>query len=139
MTDQPPPPDQDGLEDYFTDVEHLRDLLRRPRLHPNILLVISGRAVPGWGRQWPEWMAQAEVHELAPMSAAVMRELNRATTPRCPAARPTRPRSRRSWPSRSVAEILRFAQNDKWRDPGVRQPPYSGRRRSRARRWRLPA
>jgi len=97
ITDQPPPPDQDGLEDYFTDVEHLRDLFRSPRLHPNILLVISGRAVPGWGRQWPEWMAQAEVHELAPMSAAVMH------------------------------------------DPSVRQPPYSGRRRSRARRWRLPA
>ena len=56
-----------ALEDWT------RDLARQ--LHPNILLVVSGRAVPVWNRQWPEWMAQAEVQELVPMSAQVMRDL----------------------------------------------------------------
>lgn len=56
-----------ALEDWT------RDLARR--LHPNILLVISGRAVPDWSRQWSGWMAQAEVCELAPMPPQVMRDL----------------------------------------------------------------
>lgn len=47
------------------------------RLHENVLLVIAGRAVPEWDRQWSGWMANAKVEELQPMTEAVMRDLVR--------------------------------------------------------------
>lgn len=52
-----------------------RDLAQR--VPPNVLLVIAGREMVNWDRQWPGWMAQAEVHPLEPMTPDVMRELVR--------------------------------------------------------------
>jgi tetratricopeptide (TPR) repeat protein len=63
--------------DTFEQMSVLEDWTRdlAQRLHPNVLLVIAGRAVPNWSRQWPSWLALAEVHELKPMTELVMREL----------------------------------------------------------------
>ena len=55
--------------------EWVREFARR--LHCNVLLVIAGRGVPNWSRPWPEWMAQAMVHELNPMTEEIMRQLIR--------------------------------------------------------------
>lgn len=44
----------------------VRDLARQ--LQANALLVIAGRDMPNWDRDWPGWLAQAEVRELGPMS-----------------------------------------------------------------------
>ncbi len=56
-----------ALEDWGRDLAQ--------RLPANLLLVISGRAVPNWSRAWPAWLAQARVEELQPMSEEVMRTL----------------------------------------------------------------
>ncbi len=50
-----------------------RDLLQK--LHPNIFVVIAGRALPNWSRQWPEWLAHAHVEELTSMTEEDMRAL----------------------------------------------------------------
>ncbi len=52
-----------------------RDLAQR--LHPNVLLVIAGREMVNWDRQWRGWLAQADVHPLEAMTPEVMRELVR--------------------------------------------------------------
>ena len=46
-------------------------------LPANVLPVIAGRAIPNWSREWPTWMANAQVEELKPMSEEDMRELAR--------------------------------------------------------------
>lgn len=45
------------------------------RLHPNVLLVIAGRALPDWSKQWNKFMAKAQIEELKPMTKRVMHEL----------------------------------------------------------------
>ncbi len=47
------------------------------RLNENVLLVIAGRAMVNWGRQWSSWLMHAEVQELKPMPKRVMHELIR--------------------------------------------------------------
>ena len=56
-----------ALEDWACDIAQ--------RLPPNTLFVVAGRALPNWGRAWSEWMANAQVEELKPMTEDVMREL----------------------------------------------------------------
>ena len=58
-----------ALEDWACDLTQ--------RLHPNVLLVIAGRAMPNWSRGWPGWLAQAHVEDLKPMNDDVMRDLVR--------------------------------------------------------------
>ena len=57
------------LEDWACDLAQ--------RLHPKVLLVIAGRAMPNWNRAWPGWLAQAHVEDLKPMNDDVMRDLVR--------------------------------------------------------------
>lgn len=45
------------------------------RMDSNVLIVIAGRVIPNWNRQWPGWLAHAYIKELKPMSVEVMREL----------------------------------------------------------------
>jgi len=65
--------------DTFEQMTALEDWARNlaQQTHPNVLLVIAGRAMPNWSRQWPGWMAQAQVEELKPMSEDDMRMLVR--------------------------------------------------------------
>ncbi len=63
----------DTFEQMTASDDWARDLAQR--MHPNVLLIIAGRAVPNWSRQWPGWMAQAQVEELRPMSEDDMRTL----------------------------------------------------------------
>ena len=65
----------DTFEQLSTLEDWARDLAQR--LHPNVLLVIAGRAMPNWGRAWSGWLAQAHVEELKPMTDDVMRDLVR--------------------------------------------------------------
>jgi len=58
-----------ALDDWTRDVAQ--------RLNENVLLVIAGRAMVNWGRQWSSWLMHAEVHELKPMPKRVMHELIR--------------------------------------------------------------
>ena len=80
--------------DTFEQLSALEDWARdlAQRLHPNVLLVLAGRAMPNWDRAWPGWLAQAHVEELKPMTDDVMRDWCAATTPPCAAANPTRSR-----------------------------------------------
>lgn len=70
------------------------------RLQPNALLVIAGRALPNWNRTWQDWMTNAHVEELKPMTEEVMRDLVRRyyTTMRGGKPNPTQ-----------VEAIIRFA------------------------------
>jgi len=68
--------------DTFEQMTALEDWAREvaQQLHPNVLLVIAGRAgriLLEWDRAWPTWMANAQVEELRPMSEDDMRELVR--------------------------------------------------------------
>jgi tetratricopeptide (TPR) repeat protein len=65
------------LLDTFEQLSALEDWTRdlAQRLHRNVLLIIGGRAVPGWGRAWPGWLAQTRIEELKPMTPKIMREL----------------------------------------------------------------
>ena len=65
--------------DTFEQLSALEDWARdlAQRLHPNVLLVLAGRAMPNWSRAWPGWLAQAHVEELKPMTDDVMRDLVR--------------------------------------------------------------
>jgi len=65
------------MVDTFEQLTALDDWVRElaQQLHPNVLLVITGRAVPNWSRQWPGWLAQARIEELTPMTEEAMREL----------------------------------------------------------------
>jgi tetratricopeptide (TPR) repeat protein len=65
------------LLDTFEQLSALEDWARdfAQRLHPNVLLVIAGRALPSWDRAWPGWLAQTHIEELKPMTPAIMREL----------------------------------------------------------------
>ncbi len=56
-----------ALEDWTRDVAQ--------RLHPNVLFVIAGRALPNWSRAWDSWQKRAYIEELKPMTEDVMREL----------------------------------------------------------------
>ena len=47
------------------------------RVHPNALLVIAGRDMVNWDKQWDGWLAHIEVHPLEPMTSDVMRTLVR--------------------------------------------------------------
>ena len=83
-------------EDFILDIEQIAPLQRlvlmldtfekvtaleiwmcdfAQRLNANVLLVIAGRAIPNWDRQWPSWLAQANVESLEPMDREVTREL----------------------------------------------------------------
>jgi tetratricopeptide (TPR) repeat protein len=63
----------DAFEQMTALENWICDLLQH--LHPNIFLVIAGRVIPDWSRQWHGWLAQAELQELKPMSEEIMREL----------------------------------------------------------------
>ncbi|MBA3469853.1 MAG: AAA family ATPase, partial [Herpetosiphonaceae bacterium] len=65
------------LVDTFEQLPTLSDWVcdLAQRCHPNILLVVAGRAMPDWSRIWPGWLAHAHVEELHPMSDTVMRDL----------------------------------------------------------------
>ena len=65
--------------DTFEQLSALEDWARdlAQRLHPNVLLVLAGRAMPSWGRAWSGWLAQVHVEELKPMTDDVMRALIR--------------------------------------------------------------
>jgi len=65
------------LLDTFEQMTALEDWAREvaQRLNPNVLFVISGRALPNWGRAWDSWQKNAYVEELKPMTDEVMREL----------------------------------------------------------------
>jgi len=65
------------MMDTFEQLTAMEDWLRNlvQQLHPNVLIVIAGRSVPNWGRQWPGWLAQTQFEELKPMTDDVMREL----------------------------------------------------------------
>ena len=65
--------------DTFEQLSVLEDWARdlAQRLHPNVLLVLAGRAMPNWSRAWSGWLAKAHVEELKPMTDDVMRELVR--------------------------------------------------------------
>lgn len=63
----------DTFEQISTQEDWVRDVAQR--INSNSLLVIAGRALPGWDRAWPGWMANTQVEELKPMSEVVMREL----------------------------------------------------------------
>ena len=58
-----------ALDDWTRDVAE--------RINPNVLMVIAGRAMPDWSRQWPAWLSYAQVEELKPMTKRVMHELIR--------------------------------------------------------------
>ncbi len=45
------------------------------QLPPNVLLVIAGREMVNWDRQWPGWLATANVQRLEPMTPEVMHAL----------------------------------------------------------------
>jgi len=64
--------------DTFEQLTALDDWARdlAQRLHPNVLLVLAGRAMPRWSA-WSGWLAQAHVEELRPMTEDVMRTLVR--------------------------------------------------------------
>ena len=49
--------------DTFEQLSALEDWARdlAQRLHPNVLLVLAGRAMPNWSRAWSGWLAQAHV------------------------------------------------------------------------------
>ena len=101
--------------DTFEQLSALEDWARdlAQRLHPNVLLVISGRAMPNWGHAWSGWLAQAHVEELKPMTDDVMRTLIRRYYATCAAAKPTRSRWRPSsalhaacrWSSRRAVQL----------------------------------
>ncbi len=65
--------------DTYEQMTALDDWTREvaQRLNENILLVIAGRAMVNWGRQWSSWLMHAEVQELKPMTKRVMHELIR--------------------------------------------------------------
>jgi hypothetical protein len=65
----------DTFEQMGTLSDWVRDLAQK--LHPNVLFVLAGRAMPDWKRVWPEWLAHANVEELKPMNKRVMHELVR--------------------------------------------------------------
>lgn len=58
----------DTFEQMTVLEEWVRDVAQR--LHPNVLLVIAGRAVPHWDRQWMGWRGLADIQELKSMSEA---------------------------------------------------------------------
>jgi tetratricopeptide (TPR) repeat protein len=45
------------------------------RFPQNLLFVVAGRALPNWNRVWQDWMMQAHVEELKPMTEDMMRDL----------------------------------------------------------------
>lgn len=58
-----------ALNDWVCDIaKHLDE---------NILLVITGREMINWDRQWDGWLAHTQVEELNPMTEDVMRDLAR--------------------------------------------------------------
>lgn len=65
--------------DTYEQMTALDDWTREvaQQLNENILLVIAGRAMVNWGRQWSSWLMHAHVEELKPMPKRVMHELIR--------------------------------------------------------------
>lgn len=63
--------------DTYDQITRLNDWVCElaQRIHPNALLIISGRSLPNWERQWPSWLAQTDIQELEPMQPDDMREL----------------------------------------------------------------
>ena len=45
------------------------------KIHPNVLMVIAGRKLPTWNRVWSDWVMNAQVEELKPMTEDDMRLL----------------------------------------------------------------
>jgi hypothetical protein len=56
-----------ALNDWVCDIAK--------QLDENILLVITGREMINWDRQWDGWLAHTQVEELNPMTEDIMREL----------------------------------------------------------------
>jgi hypothetical protein len=56
-----------AFEDWVRDMAQL--------LPANTLLVLGGRALPNWNREWPSWLMHTQVEELKPMTKDVMRDL----------------------------------------------------------------
>ena len=63
----------DTFEQIMTLSNWTCDVARR--VHPNALLVIAGRDMVNWDKQWDGWLAHVQVHPLEPMTADVMRLL----------------------------------------------------------------
>ena len=65
--------------DTFEQMTALEEWVRQVAqgLPADVLLLIAGRAIPNWSREWPTWMANAQVEELKPMTEEDMRELVR--------------------------------------------------------------
>lgn len=65
------------LLDTFEQMSALEDWVGETaqKIHPNVLMVIAGRKLPNWSRVWHDWMMNAQVEELKPMTADIMRQL----------------------------------------------------------------
>lgn len=57
----------DTYEQMVTLDNWLRELTQR--LPENVLLVIAGRTIPSWDRNWPGWMGQAKIVALKEMTS----------------------------------------------------------------------
>lgn len=67
------------LLDTFEQMSALEDWVGEvgQEIHPNVLIVITGRKLPNWNRIWSDWMMNAQVEELKPMNEDIMRQLIR--------------------------------------------------------------
>ncbi len=63
--------------DTFEQMTKLDDWVRKltKRLPESVLIVIAGREIPQWDRDWPEWMGQAKTLELKEMKPDDLRTL----------------------------------------------------------------
>ena len=65
----------DTFEQMTTLEDWVGDLAQKK--HTNVLLVIAGRKIPDWNRLWLDWMMNAQVEEIKPMTEKVMHQLIR--------------------------------------------------------------
>lgn len=63
----------DALDHLTAHDSWVRNLLEE--LHPNVLFVLAGRAMPKWSHQWPDFIRQAASFRVEPMAEADMRTL----------------------------------------------------------------
>jgi hypothetical protein len=65
------------MADTYERMTAMDDWMRElaQQLHNNVLLVIAGRTVPGWDRNWQTWMMNAEIVELEEMTPDNLRAL----------------------------------------------------------------
>jgi len=65
--------------DTFEQMSALNDWVCNiaKQLDENILLVVTGREMINWDRQWDGWLSHTKIEELNPMTEDIMRELAR--------------------------------------------------------------